>query len=495
MMSRLRAALADRLRGPRRRHIAHTYVDPAAALVAGGQAEAADALLDEGLARHPDDADLLVARARAAFRSGRAQLAIARWEAALAAAPARPECLVGLSGVLRVAGHLPRAGEIIARAARLLPDDPMVIAEVARIAEARGDFTAALAQWRRLTARRRPQPIWRAAEAQALMMLGRLDEAEAVLRIAEGEVRERRAEEDLQARQVLVLRGRMLAARRDWPAAVAFWTAFQRRFPNSQQAWQHLGRAVENLAFQHTEARPRDAQVPLEAMASIEVVADAAAHALLMEFDAMGAGCEFGLVQRRYGAEPLSLLRWNAAPMSALLAAFENGLEGLGEPGNTVLFRSANGEYFIRDRRWGLAMHTWLFAGQVDEAQLYERMCRRLGFLREKLLADLGRAEKVFLHHAEVIEAEAFARLHALLRAHGPVSLLGVQPAYRRAQPGEVVQVGEDRFIGFVGRLGRREDGSWDILFEDWLAVCRNAKALIAASRGRAPEAADVDFA
>ena len=117
--------------------------------------------------------------------------------------------------------------------------------------------------------------------------------------------------------------------------------------------------------------------------------------ALMLRFESIGDSCEFGSVQRRYAAEPLGLLRWNDVQLDDLLAALANRFEGMGLPDHTEMPVLGNGEYTIKDTRWSLWMHTFLFEGQTDPAALYPKMCRRVvAWLRDKLVADLEAAEK-----------------------------------------------------------------------------------------------------
>src|SRR5579885_2880091 len=50
---------------------------------------------------------------------------------------------------------------------------------------------------------------------------------------------------------------------------------------------------------------------------------------LMMRFESLGENCEFGLAQRRCGAEPLGLLRFASAPLEKLLAGLEGRFEGM----------------------------------------------------------------------------------------------------------------------------------------------------------------------
>ena len=65
-------------------------------------------------------------------------------------------------------------------------------------------------------------------------------------------------------------------------------------------------------------------------------------------------------------------------------------------------------------------MHTFLLrAGHVDADDVYKKMCRRIVYLRGKLLEDLAAAEKIFVYRSPTIDADGLRRLHRALRAHG----------------------------------------------------------------------------
>ena len=53
---------------------------------------------------------------------------------------------------------------------------------------------------------------------------------------------------------------------------------------------------------------------------------------LFLQFESMGHNCEFGLVQRHFGAEPLGLLRWNAISVEDVILGIEQQFEGVGNP-------------------------------------------------------------------------------------------------------------------------------------------------------------------
>ena len=220
---------------------------------------------------------------------------------------------------------------------------------------------------------------------------------------------------------------------------------------------------------------------PPTAPLKVDVVDDEEIRQLLLGFESIGDSCEFGSVQRRYAAEPLGLLRWNDVQLDNLLVALAHRFEGMGEPDNTEMPIIGNGEYTIKDKRWDLWMHTFQFEGQADPSVLQPKMCRRVVYLRDKLLEDLSAAEKIFVYCTAAINADQIAQLHDALGAFGPVKLLAVQPADAESDlkgaAGEVAQICERRWVGFLNRLGVARSQFWDIAFDDWVSICRRVAA------------------
>src|SRR5205823_6115235 len=104
--------------------------------------------------------------------------------------------------------------------------------------------------------------------------------------------------------------------------------------------------------------------------------------------------------QRAHGAEPLGLLRWTDMEPDGLIAALEAEFEGVGLSENTELITPPDiaGEYGTRDLRFGMRMHTFISKREVPADKMYTQACRRLQFLRDKLLADLKAGEKIFVY-------------------------------------------------------------------------------------------------
>ncbi len=435
------------------------FVDAGASLRRAGRFDDADAMVERGLAVYPADRSLLYEHAFSAHAAGRYAVAISRWEAALAVAPDLAMCHAGVAANLRETGAVERAAAVIAAALARFPDDLTILSEAARIADMRLRFDEALPLWRRAAEATSPAPEWLQGEAHALLRLGRVEEAQQAL--------DRARRRFPEAPGLRAVEGLLASERGDWPKAVALWSDYRRRYPEDGNGEVQLARA---LAGERSAAPPTGAD-------------EADVRRLMLGFESLGETCEFAVVQRRYGAEPAGLLRWNDVTYDGLIAALGARFAGLGEPAETQLVIAPDGDLLVEDRRWGLALHT-RFEGDEDREALLARVCRDTGALKDKLLAELAAGEKIFVYRSSGLDGDRLEALHRALRVHGPVRLLAIQPAAPTAPTsiqgaaGELVEVGEGLFVGFLERLGVQTGGTWDVACDDWVAVCRKAAAI-----------------
>ena len=370
--------------------------------------------------------------------------------------------------------------DAVAEAPMRSPDDLAVVREAAVLAARNGEHARAVELWQRLVRRASLNPLrFRTSRFSAEARFGIVAGLTHLRRFAEADEALKQVSRRFPLHpEVMIARGKLAMAREDYDAAIVIWRRFRLLFPWNAHGWDHLGRCVaaKRLALEADTTVPQNHLMPVEVVR----VRDEAACKLLLGFESVGTDCEFGMVQRRYGAEPLGLLRWNFVPFANLMAAIDAGFAGMGDPENTEFWFPEDGsETYIKDRRWGLQIHTFKSKAQVDEAEFYPKACRRVAFLRDKFLADLAIGEKIIVFKSAEEGLPAFRMVHAGLQKFGRVRVLGVvqvgasssEPGLR-GKPGEVFRVSEGLYIGFLRRMGSTA-GRWNIAFEDWLSICR----------------------
>jgi|GEM_PF-597260 len=200
---------------------------------------------------------------------------------------------------------------------------------------------------------------------------------------------------------------------------------------------------------------------------------------LMLRFESIGENCEFGLVQRRCGVEPLGLLRFASAPYEKLMAALRARFAGMGAPENIHVELSGNGrEYMVLDRAYGFYYHAWVLAGEMTIAEIHAREARRVPFLVRKLIEDISAGEKLLVYHGmSPLSLAAASALADALRAYGPATLLWVEVADEAHKPGTVLWVEGGLMKAYIERFAPGEDAH-DLALDSWIELCRRAVGL-----------------
>lgn len=259
----------------------------------------------------------------------------------------------------------------------------------------------------------------------------------------------------------------------NWPEAVLRWNALNRRAPDDPDVI--AGRAEAEMHIQlhrlDEEAEGGSADIDWRRFEAGRV--SSADADLFSHFQSVGDNCEFGLVQRHFRAEPVSLLRWAGISLDALINGLDKRFVGLGDPEHTEL-KVVHNEYLLDDLLYSTGMHTFLKPEMTRETpeELHRKMCRRQAFLGRKFIEDLEDPEHIFVFKSfKETSAERAKALHAAMRRYGPATLLfAVEAGARPAGSVEEIQPG--LFLGAIDRFSHPGKG-WDHLHWDtWRAVC-----------------------
>jgi hypothetical protein len=201
----------------------------------------------------------------------------------------------------------------------------------------------------------------------------------------------------------------------------------------------------------------------------------------MLRFESLGENCEFGLVQRRNGVEPIGLFRFASAPLPLLMNALAARFAGMGDAANLMVEVTANGrEYMVFEKRYQFRYHAWVAVGEKTPEEVLAREAKRLPFLVRKLTADLQEGAKIFVYHGmePMTQAQATA-LSRAIRAFGPGTLLWVVLADAEHPPGSVVRLADGLLRGHIDRFAPGEDAH-DLSLQCWNELCGAALAALA---------------
>jgi hypothetical protein len=196
-------------------------------------------------------------------------------------------------------------------------------------------------------------------------------------------------------------------------------------------------------------------------------------ESLALCFESLGQGCQFGLIQRQMGAEPLNLLRFVDTTTSRLVDGLVTGFAGVDSPDGLTLGQAdrSNPTYTWRQDSFQLTFDTLIDIGKAEPHAVLRDQVKRLAFLRRKFAEDLRAAEKIYvLTRSDVLtEPEALA-VFCALSLHGKNTLLWTV----FGDPASTGQVAE-MAPGFLrGQLGVVDEERYAPLAA-WLQLLKNA--------------------
>jgi hypothetical protein len=199
---------------------------------------------------------------------------------------------------------------------------------------------------------------------------------------------------------------------------------------------------------------------------------------LLLYFESLGDNCEFGLIQRQAGLEPLGLFRFSFAPMASLLRALDGDFAGVADPANIEIRVASNKEFVVHLRGFDFVQHTGRREGEVAVERLQREEETKLKYLIRRCTGVLRSGEKILIRKGEGSKTPAdAARLLAALRRFGPATLLWLTEADADHPPGSVRVIADHLLHGRIDHFAPPRNAQ-STSFTCWVDVCRGAYVL-----------------
>lgn len=387
----------------------------------------------------------------------------------------RPDEIIRHAQAYEAAGKTQLADRVLRAAAKGMPQHFAVAEAYCNLAEARGDRPEATKRWiliRTFLRKHDPKRVdGHLGYINFMIRQRRFDDAE---RGAMAALMALGNQPDLNTAYA-----RLAEMQGHWKEAAERWSTLT-RYPADHPDAAENQRFAEQRALEVTDA-PDAADGPgalIPRVKSWDKDEAAAIKAMLTGFESLGYNCEFGLLQRKFKAEPLGLLRYSQTFVSTLKAMLNERFAGMGDPNcmNVIAYQN---EYRLAHNTYNWQMHTRIpDDGKMDAATVLKEGAKRIGYLRRKLIEDLEDQNKIFVLQKSDLTDREIDEVYAAMQEYGPCMLLCVRLYDDHHPRGSVEWRAERLLVGALDRIGNSFPGAgWDISVDYWIYFCRLAQA------------------
>lgn len=213
-----------------------------------------------------------------------------------------------------------------------------------------------------------------------------------------------------------------------------------------------------------------------ESRARLRLASGPASATLFEAFESLGDNCEFGFVQRAYGASTVGLFNFAATTIDQLSRVLETRFDALRTPhGMDLAVHVQGNEYIVVLGAYGITFHAGVRLGEAALETIQRQQARRVALLARKMIEDLETGGKIFVYRsAATAPRDKIDGLASQLRAYGPATLLWITTREPSHSAGEVEWLSEGLLRAYIDRFSPADSAS-NFSPAYWPTICRRA--------------------
>jgi hypothetical protein len=209
------------------------------------------------------------------------------------------------------------------------------------------------------------------------------------------------------------------------------------------------------------------------------------AASLFESFESFGDNCEFGFVQRDFGARTIGLFKFAGTSIDSLVRVLQTRFAPLRSPARidlTVqLNRYPNGrvaEYVVTLGAYGIAYHAGVTEKEASLEEVRSNQIKRVALLSRKMSEDLEEGGKIFVFKSQQTETRArIDQLVSHMRSYGRAPLLWVTSPEKDRPPGHVEELDDGLLRGYIDRFAP-DNAAGHFSPSFWPIICGKAQRL-----------------
>jgi tetratricopeptide (TPR) repeat protein len=148
---------------------------------------------------------------------------------------------------------------------------------------------------------------------------------------------------------------------------------------------------------------------------------------IFYNFESIGCDCEFGLVQRNFNCDPISLFRWAGINVKNLVKIVKDNFKDLYYEKYYEIVGNENFEFMCCNTSYDLTIHTGVKNGEISKEKTISNIVKRNIYLSNYFLKETKTNKKIYVYKSnDIITDEEIEIIYEIMQSLGSNKILFV---------------------------------------------------------------------